>query len=400
MCDHGVRHCGMPAMNHPQTVRPTGPVSRHARPHGGPTRIFPDRSETGDVLSVGGRSLTQQAQVTIPRCIVVRRSKFRDVSWRDSPQRISCPCVGAEQEQEPSALQILQTLNSFEEGSVFLGGRAELGLHEINVTEGIPRTRTPCSSGNLLLRQTRACGSTRSAAPLHRATPRWVEISTVPHLRLAQVNLNSGMCLWSVFDKFVDGTHSLWRTHHVEIVEVSKQMLIGKERFLDRFQRIMLSQSVRHGHQCTTLLTSFSPGEQRESPPSMVDRPSNRRSGNKIERTDPVNRQDRRSTVQICQRLNCTCTHPPDFVANAYWNGEVAASTVGVIDCAMVRATNLRTMSPHTMPRTPPPGFSKAVNLPMRNNVSRSVGFCALAKSCAARLTDDVSGVDSRITRK
>ena len=52
------------------------------------------------------------------------------------PQRICCPCVGTEQEQEPSALQILQTLNSLEEGSVFLGGCAELGLHEINVTDG------------------------------------------------------------------------------------------------------------------------------------------------------------------------------------------------------------------------------------------------------------------------
>ena len=92
-------------------------------------------------------------------------------------------------------------------------------------------------------------------------------------------------------------------------------------------------------------------------------------------------------------------TLPPDFVAKAYWNGEVAASTAGVIDCAMVLATNLRTMSPHTMPRTPPPGFSKAVNLPMRSNVNTSGGTCALGKSCAARLKDDVSGADSRMTR-
>ena len=84
----------------------------------------------------------------------------------------------------------------------------------------------------------------------------------------------------------------------------------------------------------------------------------------------------------------------PDFVAKAYWNGEVAASTAG----AMVLTTSLRTMSPHTMPRTPPPGFSKAVNLPMRSNVNTSGGTCPLANSCAARLKDDVSGTGSRMT--
>ena len=54
----------------------------------------------------------------------------------------------------------------------------------------------------------------------------------------------------------------------------------------------------------------------------------------------------------------------PALVDNAYWCGEVAASTAWPNCWAMVRATSLRTTSPATMPRTLPSGFVKAVILP------------------------------------
>ena len=118
MCDHGVRHCGMPAIM----------LSAQLAQWADTRDLMADREPRW--------RQTQQTHATSPRCSVVRRNKLRDVSGRDTPQRISSPCVGTEQDQEPSALQVLQTLNSLEEGSVFLGGCAELSLHEINVTDG------------------------------------------------------------------------------------------------------------------------------------------------------------------------------------------------------------------------------------------------------------------------
>ena len=61
-------------------------------------------------------------------------------------------------------------------------------------------------------------------------------------------------------------------------------------------------------------------------------------------------------------------------VDKAYWNGDVASSLAGAIICAIVPATNLRTTSPQTIPRTPPPGFCKTVSQPMRKNSNTSEG--------------------------
>ena len=92
----------------------------------------------------------------------MRRCKLRDVS------------VGTEQEQEPSALQILQTLSSLEVGSVFLGGRAELGLHEINVTDGNAKNTDSLLLGQSIASPFACVRINAFCSPLHRATPRWV----------------------------------------------------------------------------------------------------------------------------------------------------------------------------------------------------------------------------------
>ena len=49
----------------------------------------------------------------------------------------------------------------------------------------------------------------------------------------------------------------------------------------------------------------------------------------------------------------------PARVDKAYWNGAV---TFVLICCAMVLDTNLRMVSPATMPRTPPPWASEVLS--------------------------------------
>ena len=55
----------------------------------------------------------------------------------------------------------------------------------------------------------------------------------------------------------------------------------------------------------------------------------------------------------------------PALVDIAYWKGAVHRSTTLLSCCAIVRETNRLTMSPTTIPRTPPRGFWRAVNLPI-----------------------------------
>ena len=80
------------------------------------------------------------------------------------------------------------------------------GLNEINMTDG-----NIVNSDSLLLGQSIVSPDTcvrinAFSSLLHRATPKWVVTSTVPHLRPPHMNLNSGLCLQNFFDNFVDGT--------------------------------------------------------------------------------------------------------------------------------------------------------------------------------------------------
>ena len=68
----------------------------------------------------------------------------------------------------------------------------------------------------------------------------------------------------------------------------------------------------------------------------------------------------------------------PLLVDMAYWKGAVAACTSSIICWDIVRATNRLTMSPTTMPRTPPLGFWRAVMRPNRMASRTDVGTCAL----------------------
>ena len=64
-----------------------------------------------------------------------------------------------------------------------------------------------------------------------------------------------------------------------------------------------------------------------------------------------------RSSASVKPWRMCAMHSQPAFVDNAYWCGEVAASTAFLNCWAMVRATNLPTTSPVTIPRTPPSGL-------------------------------------------
>ena len=58
------------------------------------------------------------------------------------------------------------------------------------------------------------------------------------------------------------------------------------------------------------------------------------------------------------------CDPRLDLVDKAYWEGEMAASTSLVTCFAIVLPTRRLNTSPTTIPRTPPSGFFKAINLP------------------------------------
>ena len=87
-------------------------------------------------------------------------------------------------------------------------------------------------------------------------------------------------------------------------------------------------------------------------------------SRNQVECADPVNGEDCGLWIRLAQSLQCVDT----FNQPACW---------------MVRPTNLRLLSPATMPRTPPVGFWRAVIRPNRNPSTTSRGTCAVAKDSA-----------------
>ena len=70
-------------------------------------------------------------------------------------------------------------------------------------------------------------------------------------------------------------------------------------------------------------------------------------------------------SVNICTM--CDTHSHPDFVCNSYWCGAVASSTCFEICWAMVRAINLRMISPTSMPRMPPSCLRREVTRPNRN---------------------------------
>ena len=76
----------------------------------------------------------------------------------------------------------------------------------------------------------------------------------------------------------------------------------------------------------------------------------------------------------------CATHSPPDLVDRAHWKGDVACSTALEICCEIVRATRRRTVSPVTMPRTPPLGLHNAVMRPNLTTSTISSGTVALAK--------------------
>ena len=74
------------------------------------------------------------------------------------------------------------------------------------------------------------------------------------------------------------------------------------------------------------------------------------------------------------------------------------------INCAMVRATSLHTMSPHTMPRTPPPGFSKCCQTThlkesqhIRRNMRPGQILCCRQKASASAFDSEMSRICSEL---
>ena len=129
------------------------------------------------------------------------------------------------------------------------------------------------------------------------------------------------------------------------------------------------------------------------TPADWVKTTQHRHSGNQTERTDPVNRQDRRSTVQICQRLNCMCK--AFFLSfrgqcTLEWRGCCFHSwrcqlCDGPSDQSAHHATNAAAR------------FLRTVSRPMRNNVSTSGG--TTNASARAALLEIVMGWTSLTTR-
>ena len=86
----------------------------------------------------------------------------------------------------------------------------------------------------------------------------------------------------------------------------------------------------------------------------------------------------------------------PASMVRAYWQGAVTTSTLPAICLAIVLATNLRRMSPTTIPRMPPFEFFKAVILPILTPSTATKGACPRARTVANRNRSDVSLAVSR----
>ena len=94
-----------------------------------------------------------------------------------------------------------------------------------------------------------------------------------------------------------------------------------------------------------------------------------------VECADPVHGHDSLQWVHIGQ-TSAPCVTRTHLVCKAYWCGAVASSTCFEICWTMVRAINVRMMSPTTMPRMPPSGLRRAVARPIRSPSRTPLGTC------------------------
>ena len=102
-----------------------------------------------------------------------------------------------------------------------------------------------------------------------------------------------------------------------------------------------------------------------ERRPALPPRPASQ-CVSRLHRPPTMDRTVARGSMSVMAWMACATHSPPHLVVKANWNGAVAFSTSGFNCWATVRATGLRTMSPETMPRTPPEGFESAVMRPKR----------------------------------
>ena len=85
-----------------------------------------------------------------------------------------------------------------------------------------------------------------------------------------------------------------------------------------------------------------------------------------------------RGSISVYPCKACAMHSQRLLVAVAYWNGAVAACTLSIICWDIVRATNLLTMSPATILRTPPLCFWSGVRRPNLMASRMGTGTCAL----------------------
>ena len=68
---------------------------------------------------------------------------------------------------------------------------------------------------------------------LHGTTPGREITSAIPHLCLHQMDLDTGTFLQSLCDDLEDRNHTFWGSDKVDVIEVGKQLFVGKERILN-----------------------------------------------------------------------------------------------------------------------------------------------------------------------
>ena len=79
----------------------------------------------------------------------------------------------------------------------------------------------------------------------------------VPYPGLATIELDVGMRVEFVGQQVVDGSHSVWCCHRVNIIEVSQQQFIGSKPALDCLEGGPLSQCEQSWHEGVSLFAPF-----------------------------------------------------------------------------------------------------------------------------------------------
>ena len=252
-------------------------------------------------------------------------------SGRESSEQEISSGRCAEQQQQPSCLQIPHCWYSFQESLVGGDLRSQLIFHEMGMPQRGAQDHHSLVSGRQVVIPSpkNRIGVQHSSCLLEDFHARRFNAPSIPHLGFPLVNLDSGVMPQLTPQNVVDVHDSLWPADDVNVIQKREQLLLWSETLSHSFQSSVLPHCEQGWHQRIALFTAFPLGDLMNN--AEVILPNVRGSGivelrhegqdgiaslngpksiqhgspgNEVECSDPVHGKHRCCVVQISKGLN------------------------------------------------------------------------------------------------